>query len=61
MDMWVNIFYLLFMVFVNYFAITAYDVMNLIRSASSKATSKELERIDNLFYSYANGSSAMIE
>ncbi|XP_059457612.1 uncharacterized protein LOC132187341 [Corylus avellana] len=35
--------------------------VDLFRSASSKATSKELERIDNLFYSYANGSSAMID
>ncbi|KAB1218779.1 DCN1-like protein 4 [Morella rubra] len=34
---------------------------DLFRSASSKATSKELERIDNLFYSYANGSSGMID
>ncbi|KAG6665438.1 hypothetical protein CIPAW_02G160900 [Carya illinoinensis] len=29
--------------------------------ASSKATSKELERIDNLFHSYANRSSGMID
>ncbi|XP_062154404.1 uncharacterized protein LOC133862581 [Alnus glutinosa] len=35
--------------------------VDLFRSASSKATSKELERIDNLFYSYASGSSAMID
>uniref|UniRef100_A0A7N2LPI8 Uncharacterized protein n=1 Tax=Quercus lobata TaxID=97700 RepID=A0A7N2LPI8_QUELO len=34
---------------------------DLFRSASSKATTKELERIDALYYSYANGSSAMIE
>ncbi|KAK9282263.1 hypothetical protein L1049_005177 [Liquidambar formosana] len=34
---------------------------DLFRSASSKATSKELERIDNLFYSYANKSSGMID
>ncbi|GMN49915.1 hypothetical protein TIFTF001_019081 [Ficus carica] len=34
---------------------------DLFRSASSKASSKELERIDNLFNSYANGSSGMID
>ncbi|XP_041018996.1 DCN1-like protein 4 isoform X1 [Juglans microcarpa x Juglans regia] len=34
---------------------------DFFRSASSKATSKELERVDNLFYSYANGSSGMID
>ncbi|KAF3976692.1 hypothetical protein ACB098_05G076900 [Castanea mollissima] len=34
---------------------------DLFRSASSKATTKELERIDALYYSYANGSSAMID
>ncbi|KAH7547460.1 hypothetical protein FEM48_Zijuj01G0312500 [Ziziphus jujuba var. spinosa] len=34
---------------------------DLFRSASSKANTKELERIDNLFYSYANGSSGMID
>ncbi|CAK8534544.1 unnamed protein product [Lathyrus sativus] len=33
----------------------------LFRSASSKANSKELERIDSLFYSYANGSSGVID
>ncbi|KAJ7962781.1 Defective in cullin neddylation protein [Quillaja saponaria] len=31
------------------------------RSASNKASTKEMERIDNLFYSYANGSSGMID
>jgi len=31
------------------------------RSASSKASSKELERIDQLFYTYANESSGVIE
>lgn len=35
--------------------------MNLMFSASSKATSKELERIDQLFYTYADGSSGLIE
>ncbi|CBI36472.3 hypothetical protein VitviT2T_013830 [Vitis vinifera] len=34
---------------------------DLFRSASSKATSKELERIDQLFYSYANRSSNLID
>lgn len=34
---------------------------DLFRSASSKASTKELERIDNLFFSYANGSSGMID
>ncbi|KAF3450947.1 hypothetical protein FNV43_RR07036 [Rhamnella rubrinervis] len=34
---------------------------DLFRSASSKASTKEQERIDNLFYSYANGSSGMID
>lgn len=34
---------------------------DIFRSASSKASSKELERIDNLFNSYANGSSGMID
>ncbi|XP_057967316.1 uncharacterized protein LOC131157292 [Malania oleifera] len=34
---------------------------DLFRSASSKASSKELERIDHLFYSYANSSSGMID
>ncbi|KAF5453276.1 hypothetical protein F2P56_028190 [Juglans regia] len=34
---------------------------DIFRSASSKATSKELERIDNLFHSYANRSSGMID
>ncbi|KAL5072407.1 hypothetical protein RYX36_011391 [Vicia faba] len=34
---------------------------DLFRSASSKANSKELERIDSLFYSYANGSSGVID
>ncbi|KAG5060742.1 hypothetical protein JHK87_001771 [Glycine soja] len=30
-------------------------------SASSKASSKESKRIDSLFYSYANGSTGLIE
>ncbi|GMY06094.1 DCN1-like protein 4 isoform X1 [Fagus crenata] len=34
---------------------------DLFRSASSKANTKELERIDALYYSYANGSSSMID
>ncbi|CAJ2662798.1 unnamed protein product [Trifolium pratense] len=34
---------------------------DLFRSASSKANSKELERIDSLFYTYANGSSGLID
>ncbi|KAF7814475.1 DCN1-like protein 4 [Senna tora] len=34
---------------------------DLFRSASSKASSKESERIDSLFYSYANGSSGLID
>lgn len=34
---------------------------DLYRSASSKAVIKELERIDQLFYSYANKSSGVIE
>ncbi|KAL2338195.1 hypothetical protein Fmac_012641 [Flemingia macrophylla] len=34
---------------------------DLFRSASSKASSKESERIDTLFYSYANGSTGLIE
>lgn len=34
---------------------------DLFRSASSKASTKELERIDQLFYSYANKSSNMID
>ncbi|OIW16949.1 hypothetical protein TanjilG_08339 [Lupinus angustifolius] len=34
---------------------------DLFRSASSKATSKESERIDSLFYSYANGSTGLID
>ncbi|XP_024036440.1 DCN1-like protein 4 isoform X2 [Citrus clementina] len=37
------------------------DATDLFRSASSKASSKEMERIDNLFYSYANKSSGMID
>ncbi|CAI9295320.1 unnamed protein product [Lactuca saligna] len=35
--------------------------MDLFRSASGKAASKELERIDQLYYSYANESSGMID
>lgn len=41
-----------------------FDVLIVWRrdfSASSKASSKELERIDSLFYAYANGSSGSIE
>ncbi|KAA3489378.1 DCN1-like protein 4 [Gossypium australe] len=34
---------------------------DLFRTASSKASSKEMERIDNLFYSFANRSSGMID
>ncbi|KAK7255154.1 hypothetical protein RIF29_28558 [Crotalaria pallida] len=34
---------------------------DLYRSASSKASSKESERIDSLFYSYANGSTGSID
>ncbi|KAG6783190.1 DCN1-like protein 4 isoform X1 [Populus alba x Populus x berolinensis] len=34
---------------------------DLFRSSSGKASSKEMERIDNLFYSYANRSSGMID
>lgn len=34
---------------------------DLFRSASSKATSKELERIDQLFYTFADGSSGLID
>ncbi|CAL5375552.1 unnamed protein product [Camellia sinensis] len=35
--------------------------VDLFRSASGKAATKELERIDSLFYSYANSSSTTIE
>lgn len=38
-----------------------YSPSDLFRSASSKASSKEMERVDNLFYSYAKRSSGMIE
>ncbi|KAF5739040.1 hypothetical protein HS088_TW12G00238 [Tripterygium wilfordii] len=34
---------------------------DLFRSASSKASLKEMERIDNLFYSYADRSSSLID
>ncbi|KAJ8452850.1 hypothetical protein Cgig2_014613 [Carnegiea gigantea] len=34
---------------------------DLFRSASTKASSKELERIDQLFYTYANRSSGLID
>ncbi|MBA0683988.1 hypothetical protein Goari_025606 [Gossypium aridum] len=34
---------------------------DLFRTASSRASSKEMERIDNLFHSYANRSLDMIE
>ncbi|KAI7986020.1 DCN1-like protein 4 [Camellia lanceoleosa] len=37
------------------------SAVDLFRSASGKAATKELERIDNLFYTYANNSSVMIE
>nr|KAJ0210996.1 hypothetical protein LSAT_V11C400191390 [Lactuca sativa] len=37
------------------------SAMDLFRSASGKAASKELERIDQLYYSYANESSGMID
>ncbi|KAA8541972.1 hypothetical protein F0562_023124 [Nyssa sinensis] len=35
--------------------------VDIFRSASGKAATKELERIDHLFYSYANSSSGMID
>ncbi|KAI4331181.1 hypothetical protein MLD38_029391 [Melastoma candidum] len=34
---------------------------DLLRTASSKATSKELERIDSLFSAYANGTSGLVD
>ncbi|CAA0810099.1 Domain of unknown function (DUF298 [Striga hermonthica] len=34
---------------------------DLYRAASGKAASKELERIDHLFYSYADNSTGMID
>ncbi|CAI9780023.1 unnamed protein product [Fraxinus pennsylvanica] len=37
------------------------STMDLFRAASGKAASKELERIDQLFYSYTNNSSDTIE
>ncbi|XP_010265676.1 PREDICTED: DCN1-like protein 4 [Nelumbo nucifera] len=37
------------------------SAVDIFRSASSKAIIKELERIDNLFHSYANKSSGMID
>uniref|UniRef100_A0A5B6Z7Z8 Defective in cullin neddylation protein n=1 Tax=Davidia involucrata TaxID=16924 RepID=A0A5B6Z7Z8_DAVIN len=37
------------------------SAVDLFRSASGKAATKELERIDQLFYSYANSSSGMID
>ncbi|KAK6153768.1 hypothetical protein DH2020_013407 [Rehmannia glutinosa] len=37
------------------------STVDLFRAASGKAASKELERIDQLFYSYASNSSGMIE
>ncbi|KAJ4718605.1 Defective in cullin neddylation protein [Melia azedarach] len=37
------------------------EATDLFRSASSKASSKEMERTDNLFYSYANKSSGLID
>lgn len=35
--------------------------MNSFLPATSKAVSKEMERIDQLFYAYADKSSGMIE
>lgn len=40
---------------------TTSSAVDLFRSASGKAASKELERIDQLFYSYANTSSGVID
>ncbi|XP_076895801.1 uncharacterized protein LOC143548569 [Bidens hawaiensis] len=37
------------------------SAMDLFRSASGKAATKELERIDQLFYNYSNESSGMID
>ncbi|KAK6127883.1 hypothetical protein DH2020_038391 [Rehmannia glutinosa] len=37
------------------------STVDLFRAASGKAASKELERIDQLFYSYASNSSGMID
>ncbi|KAA8540533.1 hypothetical protein F0562_024548 [Nyssa sinensis] len=37
------------------------SAVDLFRSASGKAATKELERIDQLFYSYANSSFSMID
>lgn len=37
------------------------STVDLFRAASGKAASKELERIDQIFYSYANGSSDLID
>ncbi|KAK1434026.1 hypothetical protein QVD17_10944 [Tagetes erecta] len=37
------------------------SAMDLFRSASGKAATKELERIDQLFYKYSNESSGMID
>lgn len=42
-------------------ASVASSATDLFRSASSKANTKELERIDYLFYTYANESSSMID
>ncbi|CAN1335761.1 DCN1-like protein 4 [Linum perenne] len=39
----------------------ASSATGLFRSATSKASSKETERIDNLFHSYANKSSGLID
>lgn len=41
--------------------ITTVSHFVFIASASSKAANKELERIDQLFHTYANTSSGMIE
>ncbi|PNX55939.1 hypothetical protein L195_g049573, partial [Trifolium pratense] len=36
------------------------SILSMEIATSSKANSKELERIDSLFYTYANGSSGLI-
>ncbi|RAL47657.1 hypothetical protein DM860_017633 [Cuscuta australis] len=40
---------------------TSASTMDLFRSASGKAASKELDRIDQLFYTYANNLSGLID
>nr|GMD35596.1 DCN1-like protein 4 [Ipomoea batatas] len=42
-------------------ASTTSSTMDLFRSASGKAASKELDRIDQVFYTYANKSSGLID